>query len=314
MNSTHQFLSVPLSLIDYKDSTYRLTLWEDSPDEALLNSVNRFGILHPPILRHKGNNSYCIVSGRKRIAAVEQLALEEAVLCRIIPENINKTVIFSLILEEAERGRLLSITEQIIFFEKLIKTSSMMEAIPLLEQLGYKPQKHTLDNLLKLRSLSEPALLALHRGTLQIKNARKLLNLTETDQILIIQFINMLNLGGSKQQKLIELCIELTKRKNISLEKILANAPATDEQEQPMNIPQHGAALLLWLQNECFPRLSQAENDFQRQVARHNLPSNAHIAHTPAFEDKNITLTLRFTDWHSLDEVLPEINKLMHAK
>ena len=314
MNSTSQHLLVPLSAIDHEDRAYALTLWDDSPDEDLLTSIKRFGILHPPILRTNKNNSYCIVSGRKRIAAARQLAPEGTIYCRIVPKDINPPGIFSLLLEEAETGKSLSITEQIIFFEKLIKASSTMEAIPLLEQLGYKPQKHILDNLLKLRSLSEPALLAMHRGTLQLKTARKLLNLSETDQKLIVRLINEFHFGGSKQQKLIDLCTELTKQKNISVGKILTNFPSADEHGQPMNIPQHGAALLLWLQNECFPQLSQAENDFKRQVARLNLPSSMHIDHTPAFEDEKITLSLRFPDWQSLNKSLQGINKLIHKK
>ena len=314
MNFTSQILLVPISAIDHEDRTYSLTLWKESPDEDLLTSIKRFGILHPPILHNNGNNSYSIITGNKRITAARHLAQEDSVLCRIIPENTKQTAIFSLLLEDAIAGRPLSIIEQIIFFEKLIKASSTMEAVPMLEQLGYKPQKHILDNLLKLRSLSEPSLLAMHRGTIQLKNGRKLLNLSEADQNQIVQLINELHFGGSKQQKLIELCIELTKRKNISIEEVLADFPSTDEHGQPMNIPQHGAALLLWLQNECFPQLSQTENDFKQKVARLNLPSSMHIGHTPAFENKEIILSLRFPDWHSLNNVLKGINKLIQKK
>ena len=102
--------------------------------------------------------------------------------------------------------------------------------------------------------------------------------------------------------------------KNMSVEDILTDFPSADEHGQPMNIPQHGAALLLWLQNECFPQLSLAENDFKRQVARLNLPSSMHIGHTPAFENKELTLSLRFPDWHSLDNALEGINKLIQKK
>ena len=140
MNVTSQILLVPLSAIDHEDKTYCLTLWKDRPDEDLLTSIKRFGILHPPILHKNENNSYSIVTGNKRITAARHLAQEDSVLCRIVPENTKQTDIFSLLLEDAA-GRSLSIIEQIIFFEKLVKASSTMEAVPMLEQLGYKPQK-----------------------------------------------------------------------------------------------------------------------------------------------------------------------------
>jgi ParB family chromosome partitioning protein len=314
MNSTSWFHPVPLSAIDFEDRTYSLTLFEDHPSEMLLASIKRFGILHPPILRQVDDNSYCIIVGRKRITATQHLAPAAPIFCRIIPVDIEITAIFSLLLEEAETGIPLSIVEQIVFFEKLLLISPMEEAIPMLEQLGYKPQIHILKNLLKLRSLNESVLQALHHGTIHIKSARKLLNLSETDQKMIVQLITSLHLGGSKQQKLIDLCIELNMRKNVPLKTILADFPSADELGQPMNIPQHGAALLSWLHNECFPQFSQAENNFKRQVARLNLPSTMHISHTPAFENKEITLSLCFPDWRSLDKALGGINKLIQKK
>ena len=100
MNFTSQILLVPLSAIDHEDRAYSLTLWEESPDENLLTSIKRFGILHPPILHKNGNNSYRIITGNKRITAARHLAQEDSVLCRVIPENTKQTTIFSLLLEE----------------------------------------------------------------------------------------------------------------------------------------------------------------------------------------------------------------------
>lgn len=312
MNLTWQLHPVPLSAINLTDRTYCLVHGKTAPpDEKLLACISQFGILHPPIIQLIDKKSYRIVAGWKRILAAQQLTPDSPVYCRIISADIDKTAIFSLILAENGAGTPLSIVEQIIFFEKLLLAAPMEEAIPLLEQLGYKPQKQILKDLLQLRSLSRSALQGLHDGTVHLKTARKMLCLSESDQELIVQFIITLHFGGSKQQKLIDLCTELAMRKNKPLKSILAGFPSADALEQLTNIPQQGAALLSWLHEQCFPQVSQAENNFNRRVARLNLPATMKISHTPAFENEETTLSLRFPNWNSLEEVLTEITKLM---
>lgn len=315
MNATIPLHPVSLSAIDLADRTYCLTHWPTVfPGEQLLTSIRRFGILHPPILQRIEDTSYCVVAGRKRIIAAQHLAPDNPVFCRIIPADLDKTTIFLLILEEANAGTPLSIVEQIVFFEKLLQAASMEVAIPMLEQLGYKPQEHILQGLLKLRSVSAAVLQAMHAGTVHQKNAKKLLHLSVPDQESIVQLITGLHFGGSKQQKLIDLCMELVMRRGIPLKQILVDFPTADALGQPLNIPQHGATLLSWLHDQCFPQLSQAENNFNRRVGRLDLPPTMQIDHTPAFENEEITLSLRFSDWSSLEEVIDEIRKLMPQK
>ena len=129
MTCTSQFHLVSLSSINLADRTYSLTPWEDiPPGEELLNSINRFGILHPPILQQGENNSYRIVIGKKRVLAAQQLAPNDPVFCRIIPADIKEKVLFSLLLEEAKAATPLTFVEQIVFFEKLLLTAPMDDA------------------------------------------------------------------------------------------------------------------------------------------------------------------------------------------
>lgn len=311
MVPTSQLFSVPPSAIDLDDRTYCLLHWDDPMNNDLVSSIKQFGILHPPFLQQKSNNSFRIIAGRKRLTTIRHLDPAIPVLCHIFPAETKKTDIFSLILEEAKTGRPLSIVEQVVFFDKLLKESPEKEAIHFLAQLGQKPQKHILYDLLKLRSLSEPVLKSIHSGILQVKNGRKLLDLSEADQKLIVNLITSLHLGGSKQRKLIDLCKELIYRKDSPLKNILSDFQESQEHEQPENLPQHATALLSWLEGQCSPRLSQTENNFKRQVASLNLPPSMKISHAKAFEDDEITLSLRFSDWQSLGKMLEEIKNLM---
>ena len=311
MNISCHLQSIPLSAIDLDDNTFSLSLWDETPSEILYTSIKKFGILHPPVLFCREDNKYRIVSGNKRIAIARGLSSKGKIFCHVISNNTSKKVVYSYLIEDAVNSKPLSITEQIILFEKLLKSELPAEALPLLKQLGLEPKEHVLENLLKLRSLSLPALKALHQGNLSEKNARKLLNLAEADQIRIIELTTDFRLGGSKQRKLIELSKELIMRENTSLERILSEFPLTNETEQPCNVPQKSSALISWLQNRCFPQSTKAEKDFNKQVSNFNLPSNMEVKHTPSFEDKKVILFLRFPDLQSLGNVMERIKKLL---
>ncbi len=312
MESTaSRFHHVPIQDIDLEDLTYSLIPWIEQPDKALRSSIRRFGILHPPVLRERNNKTFSIIAGRKRISIAGQLAPHNPLPCRVVPAELREKDVFSLLLEENLSCRPLSVVEQIVFLEKLLLISPMDEAIPMLERMGLKPRKHILNDMLKLRQLGEPALQALHTGTLAAKNARKLLKLSNDDQQLIIQFITDLHLGGSKQQKLIELCAELIMRNDSPLDEILGEFSPAQAQGQPENIPQQGTELLSWLHRQCFPLASSAEKSFKKQVARLELPEVMSLSHSAAFENEEITLSIRFPDLDALSRVIEKMKKLL---
>lgn len=317
MNPDEVFRYVDPAGIDFSDHTYSLTPWEEQPDDMLLRSISRFGVLHPPILRALSDRSYLIVAGRMRILAHRQYFQGKPIMCRIVPADRDDAFIFSILLEESLAGTPFTPLEQLIFLQKLKQASSNEDAEAMLEKLGHKKQPHILKDLLKLLSLDNSVLLALHTGKITMKNARKLLQVASEDQVLLVRLIKDLHLGGSKQQKLIDLSFELSKRTNISLQQVIAeflHSEAGQAQAPPENIPQQSTALLNRLQAECFPRLTEADKSFKHKVAILNLPSHLHISHTPSFEDTNLTLSVRFPDWQALEEFLNRIKRLIPSR
>ncbi|GAB4332877.1 MAG: hypothetical protein Kow0089_01090 [Desulfobulbaceae bacterium] len=314
MKSLSSPQQIPISRIDFDDPTYRLLPWEEDPGPTLTDSIWKYGILHPPFLQPSGENTYRIVCGRKRLRAARGIFPDNTVFCRILEKETRQEEIFSLILEEASIGTPLSPAEQIDLLAKLAERVSMDAALSVLDRLGHKPGSHTLKKLLRLGTLGKPVLLALHKGTLQAKCAHKLVFFNEEDRILLVETIDSLGLGGSKQQQLIDLSLELYKRTNRTLNDILSGYSERENPAQPSNTPQQATALLAWLREKCFPGLSTAEKDFRSRIAALRLPPSMRVEHSPSFESDEIFLTLRFPDWESFRNALSAVRSAVEPQ
>lgn len=298
---------INIASIDLADPTYLLCPFNQTgPEKELIESIRHFGILHPPILKQQKNN-IVIVAGRKRILAARLVRPGDKIMCLVIPEEVEEEFSYKLIVEETSCGRLLSLVEQATLFDNFLKLKPVEDALPLLVKLGYKPQKHIVDELVSLLTLGTATLLAIHNGIILPKSARKMRKLSTEDQELLVQLICSLHLGGSKQHKLIDYCTELIMRTNMPLRKLLHEFITGDIPDNNKNIPQQSSALLMWLHKECFPRSTKAEDEFRKAVTGLRLPDHIQLEHSPSFEDDSVTLSVKFPDLKTVHKVFPEI-------
>jgi hypothetical protein len=231
-------------------------------------------------------------------------------LCWLIPEKTDEQNVYQLIVEETLCGGHLSLIEQAKLFADFLAFAQTDEALPLLARLGHKPQKHVLDELVSLLTLSAATLIAVHRNIIPLSSVRKIRRLSPPDQDVLVQIISSLNLGGSKQHKLIDYCTELAVRTKIPLKDLLGEFITVDAPDNHENIPQKAAALLLWLHKQCFPKSTEAEDEFKKSVARLRLPDHIRLEHSPAFEDDRVTLAVNFPDMKAVNKLLPEILRI----
>ncbi|MDD3618616.1 MAG: ParB N-terminal domain-containing protein [Desulfobulbaceae bacterium] len=311
MKTTPAIRPINISSIDRHDAAYLLSPRQEYPDAALRESVRRYGILFPPLLLERDRDRFVILSGRKRIQAALEAGGSDSIPCLVIPGNSPPLFVYTVLLEHAMIGGSLSPAQQVAFFSGLLRDCPLEDGLPLFAKLGHPPHRHRLIELLSLRDLAPAAMTALHQGILSLGNARKIITMAPGDQTTLVGLITRLRLGGSRQQKLIELCIELIMRRNEDLQTVLQPFLSGQEAGQPENVPQQAAALLKWLHNEAFPRSSTAEQQFDRFAHQLELPANIRILHTPAFEDETVTLCLDFPDRSALREAWERIRKLV---
>ncbi len=314
MTSNCQFIHLDPCALNLEDMTFNLRPFDhEGPGTDLIESVRQFGILTPPLVQKQPSGRYLVVSGKKRIQVALRIAATRKILCLVAPLDISAFSLFSLLLHHALIGGQLSVIEQANFFRKTLNRLPEAQALPFLIPLGHKAQKYNIQKLLNFLSLDTSVITGLHLGMIQPKNAQKMQRLAPADQQELARLITEFHLGGSKQQKLIELSIDLIMRHEMSLREILDLYRRENQEKNQENKPQEATFFLHWLFKKCHPRALAAESEFKRFAAGLKMPPQINIDHTPSFEDDTVVLSLSFADQASLLKVWPEIRNIMTA-
>ena len=268
-NATPCYRQVRLQDINLTDRSYTLNPFPQDPEQDLLQSISNFGILQPPLLLEKKDHTLTVLSGRRRIEAYLQVskAQECHLTALIIPFREEKPEyqlhLFTTLLQHQLLGGSLTVIEQAIFFQKATLVLEEQEVLSLLPVLGLKAKPHIPGELISLLDLEPAVQLGLHRGIISQRSGKKLSRFSPVDQKQLAEVINTYQLGGSKQQKLIEHFFQLTQREQVSVE-VLLGRWQDKEKDKQLNGPQRASSLLRWLDRECQPRLTQAEEDIQK--------------------------------------------------
>ncbi|MCK5516716.1 MAG: hypothetical protein KAI39_07575, partial [Desulfobulbaceae bacterium] len=251
MNTPAQYRQISVSTIDLTDNRYALNPFFGAEPEALAESIRVLGMLHPPLLLEIDSNSFIVLSGKKRVQiAAQQVGVP---LTALVIQNQEKNtgqqlLIFTTLLQHQLIGSSLSIIEQAIFFKKSLECLTAEEVNSLLPLLGYKPKPHIPHQLIALLNLGLSVQQGLHEGFLSQRAGKKLALFTHSDQQTLVALIKELQLGGSKQQQLIDSVLELTKRLHIKAEQLLNRWRDQEKNKNSRsNKPQQAASLLNWL-------------------------------------------------------------------
>ncbi|NOX81019.1 MAG: ParB N-terminal domain-containing protein [Deltaproteobacteria bacterium] len=311
VTSDCQFLHLDPAALNLEDMTFNLRPFYEEPGTDLIESVRQFGVLCPPLVQEQPAGGFFVVSGKKRIRAALRRAATGKIPCLVAPHEIQAFSLFSLLLHHALIGGQLSVIEQANFFRKALKRLPWDRALPLLIPLGYKAQKYKIEELLNFLALDPSVIAGLHQGTIRPKSAQKMRQLAPADQQELARLIAELQLGGSKQHKLIDLGIDLMMRHERSMREIIARYRLENEEKNQENKPQEAASFLRWLFEECHPGSVAAEAEFKRFAAGLEVPPKINVGHTRSFEDDTVVLSLSFADRESLLKVWPEIRTIM---
>ncbi|WP_339135346.1 MAG: ParB N-terminal domain-containing protein [Candidatus Electrothrix sp. GW3-4] len=323
------YRQVRLQDIHLTDRTYTLNPFSQEPDESLLQSIRSVGILHPPLLLEKQDASFTILSGRRRIAAYLQICNTQeqkkeeghdhiTALTLTLSRNgetpKNQHHLLTTLLQHQLLGGSLTVIEQAVFFQKaMLLALEEQDVLALLPLLGLKAKPHIPKELLALLDLAPTVQLGLHKGIIAQRSGKKLSRFSPEDQELLAQVIDEYQLGGSKQQKVIDRFVQLTQREKLPIQ-VLLTRWRKGEKDKQLNGPQRTNSLLRWLDRECQPRLTQAEDEFRRFCCQLQLPAGVRLDHSLSFEEEQITLSLDFRGKEELIRIWPQLEALLRQE
>ena len=184
MIAESEFENVKLSdLIESKRNSRKV--FDAKAQEDLVESIKRYGVLSPLIVRPVGNNGkYEIIAGARRFRASRGAGLDE-VPCRVVKVE-NDTALEVIVVDNLQRENIHPLEEAESFNEILDLSEGDMEG--LCAKVGKKPTYVT--KRLVLLKLSDKAKKLYLSGGMEEGHAMQLARLTPVDQKRAVEFVD----------------------------------------------------------------------------------------------------------------------------
>ena len=283
-------------------------LFESAHQDVQPTLLKKFGQIHPLLVQEEAQSRYRLLAGYTWYLAM-QTAGHTTASCQLLHAKTAPNILFSLQIIHQNHYKELSPVLQAYILRQAQNHLSEHDLLNLLPLMQHKPQRHILLDILNLLQLDQTVLAAMHWGQIPMKAGKSFARFSCGEQKILAELICHYQLGGSKQQKFLEMMTEISLRTQRTAQEILQNW----EMQRPLgqdNGPQEAANLLAHLTACCYPARVEAEERFQKLAQTLRLPKGVSIEHCPAFEDDSLELRLHFNDsesllknWKSLKEI-----------
>ena len=306
---------IPLCSIDTTENWSLFPLPDDDSTDQLRLSIEQMGMLSPPLLHKIEDDCFRLLHGRRRIHIAEKIGLDPLV-CHVLPSSIETPLLFQILLSQHQFESPLSPIEKAYFLRLCLQQMKKEVVITtLLPMLGQRPKKNNISKLLQLLDLEKELQHLVHKQVIGEKTAYALLRIDRDDRMLLRNLFVTLRLGQGKQQRLLTLCTDICRRRNIGIETLLTDSSLGTILHHPeMNNPQKGARLFSVLQQLHSPGLHEVRMEFQEMVRELGLPQNCVLEHSPFFESDQLRLLITFKNGVEFEQKWKELNKLLTDK
>ena len=280
----------------------------------VLASIQRVGLLHPPIILQTSTDKYQLLCGYSRLEAYKRTnPSKTSITCLILDKDTSSEQILHTVLEDQLLSGSLSSIEKAYFFKYSLNYIEINEAaknyLPILNE---KIQPHTIKKFFRLLELEQELQISIHFGRINDKTAQELLSLTSSDRLTLHNIFLNLELGGGKQKRLLGLSKDLAYREGQTITELLSGSDCKEIlTHSEMNQPQKISNLLTSLQKRLYPQSNSAEEVFLKKVHNMDLPASCSLTHSQAFEGDEVSLTIHFKDLLNVEKKLAEIKNIV---
>lgn len=298
--------NLSLKEIFLKDERFRISYYFCL--EKLVLSLKKVGLISPPIVTFRGER--CIlVSGWKRVLACLKISLSPLPVFVIEEENDLKT--FLTAFYENLATRKFSLLEKAEILTKLKKFGEEEKKIvrfymPLLKI----PSTLSLfDSYLIFSQLEPEVKKVIHEKNMSFPSVELLAGFTPQERKLLLPLI--LPLSQNKRKKTLEDLQEISKKNDVSAEKILKTKEILNILGTKRLSPlQKADNIRLLLKKKRYPTLSTWTDSFNSLLKRLQWPREIEINPSPFFEEENFFVKFTFKDQKELRASLHKLQEL----
>ncbi len=282
--------------------------------ESVKESINKVGLINPPIVREKAiEKRFEVISGARRIIALKALGFTETP-CRIIPEGDTSdldAVLLNLFdnlttrsFNPVEKGMVLALLTSQISREEILKFF-----MPL---LGLPRHEPSLDlHLIIAKELNEEIKIAVALGRMSLQAISELICLLQEDQANVYKTIHYIMLNNNYQIQFIDLLKDISIITETSISRLLLREDISDIiNDKNLSNPKKAKKLMDYLRDLRNPTLAMAEKAFKETLRSIGLPEGDIIVAPQFFESPYYELRVRFRDMDQLGKKLDSIKSL----
>ncbi len=290
---------VEIFQIDDGDKTFRISTGDAS--SQLIHSIDKLGLIHPPLLLPKSDR-YCIVSGFARVHACIALK-HKRIQARILePQTSLKICVQQAVIDNSFQ-KTLNIVEKARVVRLLFDAYKEMEAlIDVAPRMGITINAKMATKLLAVSQM--PAILqqGLVSGAIALPLALQFISIKETDDIeKLSSFFIELNVSLSRQRKLFEWIVAITRRDQISIDHLLSEKPLQMlRQDSQLESRQKVSLIWQYLNKRRAPASSFFMDEYTNLIKQLKLKKNVRLLAPSNFEGQTYSLQI---DFGNLDEM-----------
>ncbi|MEO0250457.1 MAG: ParB N-terminal domain-containing protein [candidate division WOR-3 bacterium] len=278
---------------------------------SLIHSIERVGLIHPPLLRAEQGKME-IVTGYRRLMAVKAMN-RTTVICRIVTNDVISAIDCLLLnlydnlatrrLNDVEKGMVLSRLSVWLPEDAIIA-----QYLPL---LGLRPDPRTLRFLLEIdREAGEEVKRFVAEEGVAWRVLKTLSELETPSRVSLLEAISKLRFNINQQLQFIDYIIDISRIENIPIPSVLSQIGLGSALSDKANRPQLAKAVLSRLRGRRYPTIVDAEKRFQGAITELNLPEGVRILPPPYFEGEHYRLEVFFREGKDLTSMLQQLSRI----
>jgi ParB-like chromosome segregation protein Spo0J len=300
------------SRIDLADSTYRISTAPVGPD--LVASIARFGVMTPPIVRRRDDDTLQVVSGFRRIEAGRRAQVAE-IRSRVLSGEMAHERFVTLAIGENAHQRPLNLLEQSRCLMLLWSLEPQPEALVRnAAELGWPAHRGVLLKIKRLGDLAPAIQEAIAEGVLSLPMATALGEMDPVEGERLARLFSELALSLGKQRELLRWLEEIAARDGLSIGRLLDDPPIAaiiGDPEKDRNLK--AQRLRGHLRRRRFPSITGVESRFEGLVQALELPPHLRLIPPPDFEGETFCLNCRFASTEELRQCLQGLDRLCRS-
>lgn len=280
--------------------------------DPLIRSIEKWGLLFPPLVTRNESGKMDVVIGFRRILALKFLKWDMASMIDLSEKKLSPLDLLLLNLYDNLAVRSFNDVEKGMALNRLKPhLSEKLLCEEFLPLLGIPSRKSIYRVYEQLEDLDDEIKVSLADGKMPFKTVKALLDLDPESRSILFQWIRDLRFNVNQQGFFIENTLDIALNEEISILQLMRESPILKiRDDKTLNNPQKAKRLLAHLQSRRFPLLSRSEKAFGQKINNLGLPDNVKITYPPFFESPDYRLEIRFKNGKGLGETIKALAHL----